>query len=104
MITKLDKIELKMWEAKQLPEALKGGDGKIVKDEKGKVMNTGKMIEYTEYTFRDITGEVIKIMSANNNYRELENKAVILTLDLTRKEFQGKAEWRGAIKNIEIAK
>jgi hypothetical protein len=90
-----------MWESKQLPEALKGEDGNIIKDKiTGKVINTGRKIEYTDYTFRDLKGEVIKIMALGDKYRDLENKAVIVTLDLTRKEFGGKAEWKASIKNM----
>lgn len=85
-------MELRMWESTTMPEAMKGADGKLVKDEKGKIVNTGKTLEYTTYTFRDMLGEVIKVMSSKNNYREFENKSGDLILNLTRKEFQGKAE------------
>lgn len=103
MIIELENVEMKMWESKLLPEALRGEDGKIKKDEKGKILNTGKMIEYTDYTFRDLLGEVIKIMTLNNKWRDLENQKVVVSLDLTRKEFQGRAEWRASIKNITVA-
>jgi len=93
-----------MWEKKELPEALRGEDGNIVKDKvTNKVVNTGRKIEYTDYTFRDLKGEVIKIMALGDRYRDLEGKAVIVTLDLTRKEFGGKSEWKASIKNIVSA-
>lgn len=103
MLIELKNVELKMWEGSFLPEALKGEDGKIQKDDKGKIINTGRKIEYTIYTFRDLFGEVIKIMTLNSTYRQFENQSVVVTLDLTRKEFQGKSEWRGAIKSVVLA-
>jgi len=93
-------LEVKLWEKTEMPEALKGADGKMVKDEKGKVVNTGKMVEYTTYTFRDITGETLKLMTAKNQFRELEGSTIDLVLNLTRREFQGKTETKVALVDV----
>jgi len=77
-----------------------GADGKIEKDQNGKIINTGNTIEYTEYVFRDLMGETIKIMSANNKFREFENKSGNLVLNIERKEFGGKTENRIALKDF----
>lgn len=95
------RLELKMWENTPMKEAKKDDKGNIMKDEKGKVINTDKIINYTTYHFREIDGTITKIMTMNDSYRSLEGEAVIIALDLSRKEFKGKSEWKASIKNIE---
>jgi len=105
MIALIKDIELKMWEATPMPEAEIGTDGKMVRDQAtGKVKNTGKSIEYTTYTFRDLLGETLKIMSRNNKFREFEGKTVNLVLNVIRKEFMGKTDTKINIKEVELAK
>jgi len=96
----LKDLELKMWSKTEMPEALKGADGKMVKDEKGKIVNTGKKIEYTTYTFRDLLGEVLEIMSAKNQFRDLEGKNCDVILNLTRNSFQGKTETKISLDSV----
>lgn len=95
------KTTLKFWESSMLPEAKRDNSGKIMKDpQTGKFLNTGNHVEYTTYTFRDFTGETFKIMSAKNDFRSLENEDVEVTLDITRKEFQGKSDTRVSLVNV----
>jgi hypothetical protein len=101
MIGYIECVALKMWSKKDMPEAKKGADGKIEKDPNtGKIINTGNTIEYTEYVFRDLMGETLKIMSANNKFRDLENKEGTLFLNIEKKEFMGKTETRVSLKDF----
>jgi len=92
MKVNISDLELKMWKKEMMPENLKGADGKFQKDENGKFIKSGKEVEYTTYTFRDLTGEVLEIMSAKNDLREQEGKTGLVVLNLTRRSFQGKTE------------
>lgn len=98
----LKDIELKMWEKNELPETQKNEQGKIVNDENGKPLKTGKMIEYTNYIFRDALGEKLEILSAKNNFREFENSKKNLTviLNLTKRSFQGKTDTKVSLVDI----
>lgn len=96
-------VELKMWEATLMPEAQYGTDGKMVKDASGKILNTGKMKEYTTYIFRDLVGEKLEIMSAKNNFRELEGETVNVVLNLRKTSFQGKTETKVSLDTVERA-
>ena len=93
-------MELKMWEATNLPENLKGADGKVVKGVDGKNAKTGKMIEYTTYTFRNLTGEVEKIMSLKSEFRALEGKLVTVSFGINRSEFQGKTDCKMSLIDV----
>lgn len=92
-------MELKMWEKTLIAENLKGTDGKLVK-ENGKTVKTGKVIEYTTYTFRNIAGEVEKIMSLKSDFRALEGKQVTVSFGINRSEFQGKTECKMSLVDV----
>lgn len=98
----LKDVELKMWEKVEMPEAEIGTDGKVVKDENGKIKNTGKMKEYTMYTFRDLLGEKLEIMSAKNDFRQFENSQnkIEVTLELRKTSFQGKTETKVSLVSV----
>lgn len=96
-------VELKMWEKLELPEAEIGTDGKMVKDVNGKIKNTGRMKEYTNYTFRDLSGEKLEIMTAKNQYRELECQNCNVVLNLSKRSFQGKTETKVTLDAVEKA-
>jgi len=94
-------IELKMWEKQEIPEAEIGTDGKMVKDASGKIKKTGRMKEYTNYIFRDLMGEKLEILSAKNNFRELEGENCDVVLNLRKTSFQGKTETKVSLDNVE---
>lgn len=93
-VKSIDTVNLKMWTSKSMPEAEIGKDGKMVKDEKGKVVSTGKMLDYTEYYFVDMVGNLLKILTKNSEFRQYEGQDGILFIKLEIKEFQGKSEKR----------
>jgi len=95
-------MELKMWEKTLLPENLKGTDGKVMKGADGKNAKTGKMIEYTTYTFRNLLGETEKIMSLKSEFRELENKLCTVSFGVNRSEFGGKTECKMSLVNVVL--
>jgi len=66
-------LVLVLWEKKDLPERAKNSAS-------GEWEKTGKMTEYTVYTFRDQFGDVMKFMSIENKYRTFEGDEVIVTL------------------------
>ena len=92
MKLKTENVKLMMWTRQEMPEAKRGADGKLEKDAQGKIVNTGNMIEYTEYYFRDMVGEGLKIMKKGIEYRDFEGSEGDLVLKVDRREFQGKAE------------
>lgn len=84
----LDSLELVMWEKTMMPESVivKGNDGK------SSFSKTGKVLEYTTYSFRDSFGDKFVFTSKNNDWRTLEGEQVIISLDLKFDEFKRKTK------------
>lgn len=85
-ISKEKDVKLVMWEKTLMPESTAG------KDATGKSVftKTGKMIEMTTYTFRDVVGEKLVVLSKDNNFRTLEGEDVEIVLDVVFNDFQKK--------------
>jgi len=77
---------LKMWEKTDMPESNpdKGSDGKTV------YKKTGKMLEFTTYTFIDGFGEKLVLLSKDNSFRTLEGKKVNIEVEVVFNDFQKK--------------
>lgn len=105
MIVQLKNVMFPMWSSTSMPEPKKGTDGKWLKDGEGKTMTTGKTIEYTNYFFKEpLMGEMIEIMSGQNQYREFEGKYVDVDLKLIKRTFNGKSEMKVSLSSVGLAK
>lgn len=76
----LQPMYLVLWEKKELPERQKNSVT-------GEWDKTGKMIEYTTYTFRDEFGETLKFMMLDDGYRKWEGSEVQLTIGITYDDY-----------------
>jgi len=79
-------LKLVMWSKVEMP------DSDISKDDKGKTVfvKNGKMIEMTEYVFKDGFGDKLQFTTSNNDFRVLEGKLVTLILDVKLDDFTKK--------------
>jgi len=98
----VEKMTLKMWTSKPMPEAVIGKDGKMEKDENGKIKNTGNTLDYTEYYFVDLMGNLLKILTKNSKFRDLEGQEGTLYIKLEVKEFGGKTEKRFQLEDFVV--
>jgi len=90
-------VKMVMWEKTEMPES-----NIIEKDGKKSFVKTGKMIEMTTYTFRDIVGEKLVILSKDNSFRLMEGKDVKIALDVVFNDFQKKN--RVGLSKLELIK
>jgi len=76
----LQPMNLVLWEKKELPERQKNSVT-------GEWDKTGKMTEYTTYTFRDEFGETLKFMMLDDGYRKWEGSEVQIVLGITYDDY-----------------
>ena len=98
MIAKLNNVKMLMWEKTLMKESVMSKD----KDNKTIFTKTDKELEYTSYTFRDITGDKVIFMSKNNTFRDLEGKECNIEISITFDEFKRKN--RIGLSSVELVK
>jgi len=92
----LKNLRLAMWEATELPE-------RTWSDEKKEWQKTGKVIEQTNYIFRDEFGTKLTLLSREAKYRDYEGKDCDVQVRITQREFQGKRTTSLSLLDVRLA-
>jgi len=82
MLIKIENLKLIMAEKSDLPERKQGEGGEWEK--------TGKTIEKTTYTLKDVLSSEKLVFLAGNDYRILEGKDVDIQVDIKFNDFSRK--------------
>lgn len=75
-------LKLVMWKKREMPERVQNPETK-------KWEKTNRVIEKTEYTFRDEFGDIV-VLLGDNEYRELEGRQCDVTIGIRYNEFERK--------------